>query len=512
MPSYKPVMLMILDGWGVRTKEHGNAVVLGNTPNYDQWNRELERALVAASEEAVGLVPDQMGNSEVGHLNLGAGRIVYQDISRINNAIEDESFFNMPELVAAFQGAKARGGKIHLIGLFGDGGVHAHDEHLYALLKLAQQQQVTPILHIITDGRDTFPGSATKFLKHLEAFMNAEAIDAKVAMVSGRYYIMDRDKRWERTSAAYHAMVKREGKTAPSAEAAIQQSYAEDVMDEFILPTLVEGDNLAVEEGDCLVFYNFRADRMRQIVNLFTRQEFEGRPDVGFVENLDVLTMTQYAQEIPATILFPMEIVKKPLAEVISSAGGKQFHMSETEKYPHVTYFFNGRREEPFPGEDRQIIPSPKVATYDLQPEMSAPEVTAAMLKRIEEHDDDFLLINFANPDMVGHTGDLQAAIKAVETVDACAGKLVKAVTEKGGVVIVTADHGNCDRMIDENTGDPHTYHTTAMVPLFVIASDKLHLLRPRGILADVAPTILDLMGLEQPSEMTGRTLITDTL
>lgn len=511
MSPTKPVMLMILDGWGIRDVTYGNAVVQGNTPNYDRWTKTLERALVAASEEAVGLIPDQMGNSEVGHLNLGAGRIVYQDISRVNNAIKDGSFFELPALNAACQRAHSNGSKLHLIGLLGDGGVHAHDDHLHALLQLTRQKGVKPVLHIITDGRDTPPGSAMGFVQQLKEYLQHESIDATIATLSGRYYAMDRDKRWDRTAKAYRAMVQRQGETARTPEEALQQSYDQNVTDEFVLPTVIEADNAAVTPGDTMIFYNFRADRMRQIVRLFTMPEFEGRPDVGFVEDVDVISLTEYAEDLPTTILFPMEIVKNPLAEVLSTHGLKQFHIAETEKYPHVTYFFNGRREEPFSGEDRQIIPSPKVATYDLQPEMSAPKVTQTLLDRIANEDDDFLLINFANPDMVGHTGSLEAAITAVETVDRFAGEIVEAVVNKGGVAIVTADHGNCERMIDTATGEPHTYHTTAMVPLFVIGQDT-YMLRPRGILADVAPTVLDLLGVSKPDEMTGRTLVMDRI
>ncbi len=498
---------MILDGWGLRTMEHGNAVVLGNTPNYDRWTTTLERAIVAASEEAVGLVPDQMGNSEVGHLNLGAGRIVYQDISRIDLSILDKSIFEHPMLLQAASRVTQRGGKLHLLGLLGPGGVHSHDHHLHALLRFAKRHSIVPVLHVVTDGRDTPPESGAGFLADLQAFLAKEQIEVRIATVSGRYYAMDRDKRWDRTAKEYNAMVKRQGVPAKTAAEAIQSSYAEGVTDEFIVPRVIELDNVAVEPGDVILFYNFRADRMRQIVRLFTFPEFEGRPNVGFVDDVEVITMTQYADDLPVNVLFPMDVVTNPLAEVLSKHGCKQFHIAETEKYPHVTYFFNGRKEEPFEGEDRTLIPSPKVATYDLKPEMSAYEVTEALLERLRTHDDDFLLINFANPDMVGHTGVLEAAIKAVETVDLCAQRIIEAVLAKGGVVIVTADHGNCERMIEETTGEPHTYHTTNMVPLFVIGQGY-YLLRPTGKLADVAPTILDLMGIEPPEEMTGRSLI----
>lgn len=504
---YKPVLLMILDGWGVREMEHGNAVLLANTPNYDRWQRTLERSLLGASGESVGLVPDQMGNSEVGHLNLGAGRIIYQDITRIDKAIKDGDFFQHETLLNSINAARARGGKLHLIGLLGPGGVHSHDNHLYALLNLAEQQQIATVIHALTDGRDTSPGSAEGYIKKLQSYVDSHS--GTIATVSGRYYAMDRDKRWERTRRAYNALAFHQSDvTANSALEAIQQSYASQVTDEFILPTVINTDkNVKVEPGDCVVFYNFRADRMRQIVKLFFEENPANRAGTERIPDLDLLTMTQYEDDLPVKVLYPIEIVKNPLAEVLSSQGKKQFHIAETEKYPHVTFFFNGRREEPYPGEDRTIVPSPKVATYDLKPEMSAYEVTETILKRIQEHDDDFLLINFANPDMVGHTGVLEAAVKAIETVDECAGKVVDAILKKGGAAIVTADHGNSERMINEVTGEPHTYHTTSAVPLFVIG-DQYFGLRPQGILADVAPTVLDLLGVPQPPEMEGRSLI----
>jgi 2,3-bisphosphoglycerate-independent phosphoglycerate mutase len=448
-----------------------------------------------------------MGNSEVGHMNLGAGRIIYQDISRINNAIGDGSFQRLPALVHAIEQAKQDGKKIHLIGLLGTGGVHAHDSHLLALLQVAQAHGVQPLVHVITDGRDTPPNSAEGFIQTLQAAV--DHYGAQIATLSGRYYAMDRDKRWERSGRAFAALTQRTGEQAASALDAVRQSYANNVTDEFILPTVI-GDPQApwrIAEGDCVICFNYRSDRMRQLVNLFVTPEVQQLAGITPVAHLDVLTMTEYEAGLPVRVLFPVEIINNPLAEVISKAGKRQFHIAETEKYPHVTFFFNGRTEDPFPGEERTIVPSPKVATYDLQPEMSAPQVAATVLERLREHDDDFLLINFANPDMVGHTGVLEAAIKACSTVDKLAGEIVQAILEKGGVAIVTADHGNADRMMDEVTGNPHTYHTTAPVPLFVIANEYIGL-RPRGILADVAPTVLELLGIPQPAEMTGRSLI----
>lgn len=505
MNPRKPVLLMILDGWGLRTMEHGNAVVQAHTPNYDRWTTERERTVLDASEEAVGLIPDQMGNSEVGHLNLGAGRVVYQDISRINNAIRNSSFFKHDILNALVEDHQ----RVHLVGLLGPGGVHAHDDHLYALLRfLDGQEGVRPILHIITDGRDTPPDSAASFLTSLRGYIAENDLEVDIATLSGRYYAMDRDKRWERTTKAYQAMVNQEGNTAATPEEAIEASHAEDVSDEFIVPTVIgEDDTLAIQAGDGIIFYNFRADRMRQIVRLFTGQPFEDRPEVPTLDDLGLVTMTTYADDLAVQVLYPLEVVQRPLAQILAEEGRTQFHIAETEKYPHVTYFFNGRTETPFDGEERKIIPSPKVATYDLQPEMSAHKVTETILERIATHDDDFLLLNFANPDMVGHTGSLEAAIKACEVVDEYAGRVVEAIVEKGGAAIVTADHGNADRMVDEFSGGAHTYHTTNPVPMFIITDGYVGQ-RPRGRLADVAPTILHLLGIPKPPEMTGRTMI----
>jgi 2,3-bisphosphoglycerate-independent phosphoglycerate mutase len=516
MKAYRPVALIILDGWGIREMEHGNAVVQGNTPNYDRWQRSLERTVVDASGEAVGLPDGQMGNSEVGHLNLGAGRIIYQDLTRINLAIRNGEFFQNKTLLKAITNVKARNGKLHLIGLFGEGGVHSHSDHMYALMRLAEQIGITPILHIITDGRDTPPESALGYARTLETYL--EDLPGVIASISGRYYTMDRDRRWPRTEMGYRLIAQHEGyreegrlpRIAPSLTAALVDSYAVGVTDEFVLPVAIDvGElNVLVEPGDALVFFNFRADRMRQIVTAFAFPEFDGFERL-YIPQLDLITMTSYDPKYPVEVIFPEVGITNPLAEVLSQQGCNQFHAAETEKYAHVTYFFNGGIETMFSGEERHLEPSPKVATYDLQPEMSARPLTAAVLERIQNYDDDFILVNFANPDMVGHTGVLSAAITAVETVDECAGRLVEAVNAKGGVAIVTADHGNCERMVDEKTGEPHTYHTTQPVSLFIIG-DQYFDLRPRGILADVSPTILHLMGISQPEEMTGRSLISE--
>lgn len=508
--SQKPVALIILDGWGIRGKRDGNAILLANTPNYDRWTANFERSILQASGEAVGLPEGQMGNSEVGHLNLGAGRIVYQDFTRINLAIEDNSFFKLDVITEAMADAKSNGKKVHLIGLFGDGGVHSHIDHLYALLKIAEQETVEPVIHLITDGRDTAPTSGLRHAKQLQNYL--EDHPGVIASVSGRYFTMDRDKRWSRTRQGYEVIANHkgvEGRTGKSAADILEDSYANDVTDEFVKAAAVEvGDKaVKIEPGDCLIFYNFRADRMRQLVTVFTQPDFDGF-NREFIKDLTILTMTEYDPDYPVKVIFPNENVKNGLAEVLSQAGKKQFHAAETEKYAHVTYFFNGGEEKKFEGEERFLANSPEVATYDLKPEMSAYELTAALLKRIKSGQDDFILVNFANPDMVGHTGVLEAAIKAVEAVDDCAGQLVDAIVGMGGVALITADHGNCDRMIDHTTGEPHTYHTTQPVPFIVVGTHQYVDCRPLGILADVAPTVLALMEIEQPAEMTGKSLL----
>lgn len=504
--QYKPTALIILDGWGIRENAAGNAVVLANTPNYDKWNRNLERTVLDASGEPVGLPDGQMGNSEVGHLNLGAGRIVYQDLTRINLAIREGLFAETAAFQQTIVRLKENGGKLHLVGLFGEGGVHSHSDHMYALLDLANANEIDPILHVITDGRDTPPESSRGFADKLTAYQQDKNVT--VASVCGRYYTMDRDKRWERTQLGYDVIAKHKGKTAVSLQSALEQAHADGVTDEFILPVAIDCDrDVTVQSGDAIIFYNFRADRMRQIVPPFMFADFEGFAR-DFIDDVALVTITNYVDTFTADIAFPETEIKNVLAEVVSKAGLTQFHAAETEKYAHVTYFFNGGGETPFEGETRHMQPSPKVATYDLQPEMSARPLTEAVLQRISDENDAFILVNFANPDMVGHTGDLEAAIKAVETVDECAGRLVQAIVAKGGVACVTADHGNCDRMIDLATGNPHTYHTTQPVAFFVIGHQGYLNLTPRGKLADVAPTILELMGLEQPEEMSGQSLI----
>ncbi len=505
MKGRQPVALIILDGWGMRDMEHGNATVQADTPNYDRWLRQYERSVLQASGEAVGLPADQMGNSEVGHLNLGAGRIVYQDLTRINKSISEGSYVENSTLVQGMVHAQENDGNLHIVGLLGPGGVHSHSRHLIATIRTAHRHGLKPILHIITDGRDTPPTSGLEYLQPLQEL--AEEFPATIATVSGRYYAMDRDRRWDRTEKAYRAIVDREGNPARSAEIAIKQSYDEGVTDEFIVPTVVESDrDVRVLPGDTLFFYNFRADRMRQLVRAFVDEAFDGFQR-ELIEDLFVVTMTSYEGGLPVSVVFPDLEIVNPLAKVLSAHGLSQFHAAETEKYAHVTYFFNGGIEKAFEGEERHLEPSPNVATYDMQPEMSAEPLTEAVVRRLETHDDAFVLVNYANPDMVGHTGDLAAAIQACEAVDACAGKLVQAILDKGGIALVTADHGNAERMIDEESGGPHTYHTTSPVAL-IFVSEEYYAPRPQAILADVAPTVLELLGVEQPEEMTGRSIL----
>ncbi|MEZ4664088.1 MAG: 2,3-bisphosphoglycerate-independent phosphoglycerate mutase [Caldilineaceae bacterium] len=513
MTAKRPVALIILDGWGIREMTHGNAVAQAHTPNFDRWLHSGERAILDASGEAVGLPANQMGNSEVGHLNLGAGRIVYQDISRIDRAIADGSFAQNEVLIHCLKQVQNSASRLHVVGLLGTGGVHSHSRHLYALLAAAKAHNVSPILHVVTDGRDTPPDSAQGFLRELEERLQND-LPGRIASVSGRYYAMDRDKRWPRVQKAYDVMVHRQGNHAASAMAAIEQAHAAGETDEFITPTVVGDagdDELKIQSGDYVLCFNFRADRMRQLVRMLANLDMGDFKLENPATDLHILTMTEYESELPVAVIFGQNIVKNPLAQVLSDAGLRQFHAAETEKYAHVTYFFNGGEEKQFAGEERLLVPSPKVATYDLQPEMSAHELADKLVQRIEQVDDDFILINFANPDMVGHTGSLAAAIKAVEAADECAAKVVAALNKKGGVALVTADHGNAERMIDEWTHSPHTYHTTSPVSLLLVGEGYTGL-RPRGILADVAPTVLALLGIEQPAEMTGVSLLVDTL
>ncbi len=514
----RPVMLVIRDGWGERDATEGNAVKLCKHPRDEQWRASCPWTLVRAAEKWVGLPMGQMGNSEVGHLNLGAGFVVRQDVTLIDDAIADGSFFTNEVLRETISTVLKRGTQLHLYGLLGPGGVHSHVNHQKALLSLAKSMGLNKVfVHLFTDGRDTMPHSGLEFARDLLDFMQAEEIGA-VASVIGRYYAMDRDKRWERTKLAYDLLTKGIGTPEPDALTAIQHAYDAGVTDEFIKPAvIVKADASPVATigaGDAIICFNFRSDRCRQITRAFTMPDFAGFertmiPDLGYV------TMTEYEKELPVQVAFQNDDVAMPLARVLSEAGRKQFHSAETEKYPHVTFFFNGGGEKPNTNEDWKVVPSPKeVATYDLKPEMSAYGVRDAVLEAIASDQYDFIMVNFANPDMVGHTGVLSAVIQACEVVDACTGAVVDAVIAKGGAAIVMADHGNAELMIDPETGGPHTAHTTNLVPTYLVAApglglDKEHVqLRDEGRLADIAPTLLDLLGVPLAPQMTGKSLI----
>ena len=513
---HRPVALIILDGFGVYHPYPGNAVRLAHTPNVDRWDAQFPRTEMTASGRDVGLPTGQMGNSEVGHLNLGAGFVVDQWITRLDKAIEDGSFFANPTLLGAIETAQQRGTALHLLGLLGNGGVHASDQHLRALLKLAHERGLTRVyIHAFTDGRDTAPDSALGFMADLEAYL-ATLGTGRVATVSGRYYAMDRDKRWERVERAYAALVDGTGPTAPSAAAAIEAAHSAGQTDEFITPTVIVGPDgqptARIGDGDVVIFTNFRNDRARELTHAIIDQDFPGFTRHASPQGLYYVTITEYESGLPAHVAFPSQDVAQPIAAVVAAHGLGQFHAAETEKYPHVTFFFDGGREAPFPGEERGLIPSPKVATYDLQPEMSADGVADAVVEAIASGQFAFIIVNFANPDMVGHTGVLSAAIAACETADRCAGRVVDALLAAGGVALITADHGNAEVMIDEQTGKPHTAHTTNPVPVWLASPDgdplrHVHL-RAGGRLADVAPTLLSLLGLPLAPAMTGTSLI----
>ena len=506
-PLVRPVVLCILDGWGFSPSVEGNAVELARAPNLRGIVQDHPWTLIEVSGTAVGLPEGQMGNSEIGHLNMGAGRIVYQSLTRINMAIRDGSFFSNTALREAMDLAADRGSSLHIMGLVSDGGVHSHIDHLLALLRMAAERRLGRVyVHAFTDGRDVPPVSAAGHLDRVEREM-LKLGTGKVATLMGRYYGMDRDRRWERTKLAYDCIVMGEGLIAPSAQDALEEAYARMETDEFIRPTRTchEPESL-VRSGDSLIFLNFRPDRTRQLSYAMTDPFFSDFPR-GHQPIVHFVCMTQYDERIPAYVaFFPIEVTGC-LAEAVSSAGLSQLKVAETEKYAHVTYFFNGGREEPFPGETRMLVPSPRVATYDMIPEMAAWGVTGVVSRNLESKEYDLIVVNYANLDMVGHTGDLKATIKAVETVDACVGELRRLVDKQGGVLIVTSDHGNAEEMVYRADRTPSTAHTTNPVPFCVIGLKGARL-RKDGGLADVAPTILDIMGIPVPGKMTGHSLL----
>ncbi|MEO8451640.1 MAG: 2,3-bisphosphoglycerate-independent phosphoglycerate mutase [Gemmatimonadota bacterium] len=506
----RPVALIVLDGWGYRTERAHNAIELGNTPVWHGLWAGGPKTLLDASGLAVGLPEGQMGNSEVGHLNLGAGRVVPQDLVRISASIQSGEFFRLPAFIALGTHLEKTRGTLHLIGLLGNGGVHAIDTHLLACVELGVKLNVSNVaIHGLLDGRDTLPTSAKGFVEKL--IQDLERIAgprATIASLIGRYFAMDRDKRWERTKLGYDLFVHGRGAPASDPVRAIADAYARGETDEFIKPIAIERDahpTATLRDGDGIIFFNYRSDRMRQIVRALCDPAFDGF-DVKDRPSVQAVTMTQYDQTLPLPAAFPPFSMARILGEVLSGPGLTQFRTAETEKYPHITYFFNGGHEPPYPGEERALVPSPKVATYDLMPEMSAAGITDGLCAALERKDHDFLLCNFANADMVGHTGVETAILKAVETVDQCLGRLVQSAARSGTRLLITADHGNCEMMVDPETGGPHTAHTTNPVP-FVAVGTEFKALRSGGALCDVAPTILNLLGVEQPAEMTGRSL-----
>lgn len=505
-----PLALVILDGWGIgKAGDSNNAIARAATPHMTLLAEMYPSTTLTCSGEAVGLPDGQMGNSEVGHLNIGAGRIVYQELTRITKAVRDGDFFTNPVLVDTVEKTRAGGGALHLMGLLSDGGVHSHNQHVYALLELAKRHGLSRVyVHAFLDGRDVPPSSGIEFVNALEEQM-AELGIGRLATIAGRYYAMDRDKRWDRVVKAYEAIVDRAGEHAGSGRQAVEQAYRQGQTDEFVLPTVIDGcGDCGIKSGDGVIFFNFRPDRARQLTRAFTDQGFDGFERRSGCLKLNFTTMTQYEENLPVQVAYQPQYLKNTLGAVFAQAGLKQLRIAETEKYAHVTFFFNGGDENPSTGEDRILIPSPKVATYDLKPSMSAAELTDQAVREIKSGKYDLIILNYANCDMVGHTGVLAAAMEAVAVVDTCLGRLVDAMRKIGGITCITADHGNAEMMVDPATGEPFTAHTTNVVPFVVVAEQQRgRKLRP-GILADIAPTVLDLAGLEAPPEMTGRSLI----
>ena len=526
----KPLVLIILDGWGYAPPSKANAISLARKPTYDALLRDYPNTLIHTSGHYVGLPDGQMGNSEVGHLNIGAGRVVYMDITRIDRMIQSGEFFSNPELLAAVKHARSGGRRLHIFGLLSDGGVHSSEEHLYALLSMAKQNGVERVfLHCFMDGRDTLPTSGAGYIEQLQQKMREYGV-GKIASVEGRYYAMDRDRRWERVKKAFTAMVEGRGEGGAYVDAVqgVKDSYNKGTTDEFILPFVCvdnRGGPLArIRDEDSCIDFNFRADRARQITRALARKshlsaqdgrELPGAEDLDGIiprervpANLYYLCMTRYDKQFTLPYVVAPESLANILANVMANLQLRNLRVAETEKYAHVTYFFNGGVEQPFPGEDRVLVPSPKVATYDLKPEMSAGGIADAVVKAVNDTAFDVIVVNFANADMVGHSGKIPPTIQAVETVDACLGRIYRAVRQKGGAMMVTADHGNAEMMIDPATGGPHTAHTTNPVPLIIVSDqDKKFTLRPDGALQDISPTVLGLLGIPQPKEMTGHDL-----
>jgi 2,3-bisphosphoglycerate-independent phosphoglycerate mutase len=532
LPRPKPLVLIILDGWGYRADTNANAIALARKPTYDRLLREYPNTLIHTSGPFVGLPEGQMGNSEVGHLNIGAGRIVHMDITRIDLMIRNGEFFQHPVLLEAMKHARTGDRRLHLFGLVSDGGVHSQQAHLYALLKMAKQNGLARVfVHAFMDGRDTLPTNGARYLEQLQQKMG-EYNCGKIATVNGRYYAMDRDRRWERIAKAYNAMVFADGEGGKQTDPVqgMKDSYNNDITDEFVVPfvcTDSKGQPLAtIRDEDSCICFNFRADRARQITRALTRnsginaqdgRDLQGADDLDATiprdrvpKDLRYVCMTQYDKNFDLPVVIPPESMANILANVMGGLNMRNLRVAETEKYAHVTYFFNGGVEKPFPGEDRVLVQSPKVATYDLKPEMSASGIADAVVKAAEEGTFDVVIVNFANADMVGHSGKLEPTVKAVETVDACLARIESAVRAKGGAMLITADHGNAELMVDPATGGPHTAHTTNPVPFIVIAENaKQFSLKPGGSLRDISPTLLGMLGIDEPKEMTGADLRT---
>jgi 2,3-bisphosphoglycerate-independent phosphoglycerate mutase len=504
MQKRRPVMLVIMDGWGWREDPADNAVLQAHTPTFDRLWSTCPHSLLHTSGEDVGLPPGQMGNSEVGHLNIGAGRVVMQDLPRITDAVATGAIARAPALTGLIGQLRQSGGTCHLMGLVSPGGVHSHQDHVVALAGILAEAGIPAVVHAFTDGRDTPPRMAETCLKDL---IGALPPSVPVATVCGRYYAMDRDNRWDRVTKAYNALVDADGAHFPDATAAIVDAYAHDITDEFVLPAII-GSYSGMRDGDGVLCFNFRADRVREILGALLDPRFSGFPRQRSVSFAVAVGMTPYSKDLDAFMLpvFPPQDLSSVLGEVVAASGRAQLRMAETEKYPHVTYFLNGGREEPYAGEDRIMVPSPKVATYDLQPEMSAVELTQKAVDAIRSGKYDLIVLNYANPDMVGHTGSLPAAIRAVETVDAGVGEIEQAIHDAGGALLITADHGNCELMRDPATGGPHTAHTTNPVPLLLTGAGNVSL--TEGRLADLAPTLLELMDMPKPADMSGVSLI----
>ena len=506
----KPLLLIILDGWGFNPSSEGNAIARARKPTWDELTAKFPHTLIHTSGPYVGLPEGQMGNSEVGHLNIGAGRIIHMDITRIDQMIASGEFFRDPVLVGAME--HARGRQLHLLGLVSDGGVHSRQEHLYALLRMARQTGVQKVfVHAFLDGRDTPPTSGADYLEQLLQQMHAIGAGA-IATVSGRYYAMDRDKRWDRTAKAYDAIVSGEGVQALGAMQAVRDSYDHGVTDEFVVPIVLTDQRReavgCIRDEDAVIFFNFRADRARQMTRALTDATLEVPSRSSLPQRLHYVCMSLYDRTFELPYVLGPEQPQHILANIFAEQGRRNLRVAETEKYAHVTYFFNGGMEKAFPGEDRILIPSPRVPTYDLKPEMSAEGVADAVVKAIEDRTFDFLIVNFANADMVGHSGKLEATIRAAETVDACLGRVYDALRRVGGGMVITADHGNAEMMIDPTTGGPHTYHTTNPVPFLLVLPDSESVpLREDGSLRDIAPTLLGISGLPQPADMTGKDL-----